>query len=69
MLDTLTKWLKVGTVTEALKVTMDKDVWKVMITFATEHGTFDLLMLRYCQFFSNTKAHNLPHFVESLNIF
>ena len=31
MLDGPTKWLKVGRVTEALKVTKDKDAWKVMI--------------------------------------
>ena len=27
-----TKWLKVGRVTEALKVSWDRDAWKVMIT-------------------------------------
>ena len=39
MLDELTKWLKVERMTEALKVMRDRDVWKVMIAFAKEHGT------------------------------
>ena len=39
MLDGLKKWIIVGKVTEALKVTRDKDAWKVMITYAEEHGT------------------------------
>ena len=39
MLDGLTKWLKVGRVTEALKATRDRDAWKVMIAFAKEHDT------------------------------
>ena len=39
MLDGLTKWLKVGRVTEGLKTTRDRDAWKVMIAFAKEHGT------------------------------
>ena len=30
---------KVGRVTEALKVMRDRDVWKVMIGNAKEHGT------------------------------
>ena len=30
---------KVGGVTEALKVMRDRDVWKVMIGNAKEHGT------------------------------
>ena len=36
MLDGLTKWFKVGRVTEALKATRDRDrdLWKVMIAFA-----------------------------------
>ena len=38
MLDGLTKWLKVGRVTEALKTTRDGDVRKVMIAYAKEHG-------------------------------
>ena len=29
MLDGLTKWLEVGRVTEALKVTRDREAWKV----------------------------------------
>ena len=39
MLDGLTKWLKVGRVTEALEATWDRDAWKVMIVYAKEHGT------------------------------
>ena len=39
MLDGLTKWLKVGRVTEALKATRGRGVWKVMIAYAKEHGT------------------------------
>ena len=31
MLDGLGNWLKVGTVTEALKAPRDRDVWKVMM--------------------------------------
>ena len=31
MLDGLTKWLKVGRVTEALKARRDRDLWKVII--------------------------------------
>ena len=34
--DELTKWLKVGRVTEALSV---RDAWKVMIAYSNEHGT------------------------------
>ena len=34
MLDGLTKWLKVGRVKEALKVTSDRDAWKVIIAYA-----------------------------------
>ena len=40
MLDGLTKWLKVGRVTEALKATRDRDAWKVTIAYANEHGTW-----------------------------
>ena len=39
MSDGLTKWLNVGRVTEALKATADRDVWKIMIDYAKEHGT------------------------------
>ena len=39
MLDGLTKWLKEGRVTEALKAMKDRDAWKVMITYAEEHDT------------------------------
>ena len=39
MLDGLTKWLKVRRVTESLKVMRDRDVWKVMVVYAKEHGT------------------------------
>ena len=39
MLDGLTKWRNVRRVTEALKATRDRDVWKVMIAYAKEHGT------------------------------
>ena len=38
MLDGLTKWLKVGIKTDALKMARDRDAWKVMITYAKEHG-------------------------------
>ena len=34
-----TKRLSVGRVTDALKATRDKDVWKVMIAKAKEQGT------------------------------
>ena len=39
MLDGLTKRLKVGRVTEALKAVRDRDAWKIMIAYAKEHGT------------------------------
>ena len=39
MLDGLIKWLKVEQVTNALKVTMDRDGWKVMIAYAKEDST------------------------------
>ena len=39
MLGGLTNWLKVGRVTQALKATRNRDAWKVMITYAREHGT------------------------------
>ena len=38
-MDGLTKWFKVGRVTERLKVTRDRGEWKVMITYAKEHST------------------------------
>ena len=38
-MDRLTKWLKVGRVTDALKATRARDVWKVMIAYAKERGT------------------------------
>ena len=34
-----TKWLRVARVTEALKWSKDRDVWKVTIAYAKEHGT------------------------------
>ena len=37
MLDGLTKWFKLGRVTEALRARRDRDVWKVMIAYAGEH--------------------------------
>ena len=39
MLNGLTKWLKVGQVTDALQAMKDRDVWKVMIPYAQEKGT------------------------------
>ena len=39
MLDGLTKWLKVGRVTDALKATRDREAWKVMVAHTKEHGT------------------------------
>ena len=39
MLDRLTKWLKEGRVIDALKAMTDTDAWKVIISFAKEHGT------------------------------
>ena len=39
MLDGLTKWLKVGRVTDALTAMMDRDVWEIMIAYAKERGT------------------------------
>ena len=38
MSDGLTKWLKVGRVTKAVKVSRDRDAWKVMITYTKEHS-------------------------------
>ena len=40
MLDGLTKWLLARRVTERLKVTRDRDEWKLMITYAKEHSTW-----------------------------
>ena len=40
MLDRITKWLKIGWVTESLKVMRDRDVLKAMITCAKEHDTW-----------------------------
>ena len=39
VLDGPTNWLKVERVTESQKATRDRDAWKVMITYAKEHGT------------------------------
>ena len=39
MLDGLTKWLKVGRVTEALEASRDRDAWKVMIAYAKLKST------------------------------
>ena len=39
MIDGLTKRLKVGRVTEALKVTRDRCAWNLMIAYAKEHST------------------------------
>ena len=39
MLDGLTKWLKVGQVTDALKATRGRYAWKVMIVSAKKHDT------------------------------
>ena len=39
MLDGLTKWLKVGQVTEPPKAARDRNAWKAMITYAKEHCT------------------------------
>ena len=39
MLGALTKWLKVGRMIEALKVTRDRDAWKVMICLHLVHVT------------------------------
>ena len=39
MLDGLTKWLKVGGVTEVMEATRDRDAWKVMVAYAKELGT------------------------------
>ena len=55
MLNELTKWLKAGQVTDALKATRDRDVWKVMIAYAKEHGTW--LIDSSC--LSNQKRWNL----------
>ena len=38
MLDGLTKRLKIGLVTDALKVTRDRDAWRVMMAYAKEQG-------------------------------
>ena len=37
VLDGLTKWLKVGRVTDAQEATRDRDAWKVKIAHAKEH--------------------------------
>ena len=41
MLDglTLTKWLNIRRVTDALNATRDRDAWKVMITYAKKQST------------------------------
>ena len=41
MFDRLTKWLKVGRMTEAVKATRDRDAGKVMIAYAKDHGISD----------------------------
>ena len=38
VLDGLTKWLKIGRVTEVLEARRDRDAWKVMMVNAKEHG-------------------------------
>ena len=38
-MDGLTQWLKLGRVTEGLKVSKNTDAWKVMIAYAKEHCT------------------------------
>ena len=38
MLVGLTKWLKVGRMTEALEAMRDRDAWKVMIVYTKEHS-------------------------------
>ena len=38
-LDGLTEWLKVESVTEALKARRDRDVWEGMIANAKEHSS------------------------------
>ena len=40
MLDGLTRWLKLGRVTDALTATRDGDALKVMIGFAKGQGTY-----------------------------
>ena len=40
IIDGLTKWLKVGPVTDAPKVTRQSDAWKVIIAYAKGHGTW-----------------------------
>ena len=39
MMDGLTMWFKVRRVTDALKATRDRDVWKVMTAYAEERST------------------------------
>ena len=39
MMDGLTKLLKMGRVTDALKAKRDRGAWKVVIAYAKEHGT------------------------------
>ena len=39
MMDGITMWLKVGQVTDELKVMRDRDAWKIMFTSAKEHGS------------------------------
>ena len=39
LLDKLTKWLKGGRATDALKVTRDSDALKAMIAYSREHAT------------------------------
>ena len=41
MLDGLTKWLKVGRETDALKMMRNRDAWKVMIAYAKENSSID----------------------------
>ena len=39
LMDGLTKWFKVGRVTDALEATRNRDAQKVIINYTKEHGT------------------------------
>ena len=55
MLDGIRNWVKVGQVTDALKVTRDRDVRKVMITYIKEHG---IRLTTYLRF-----ENSVPHII------
>ena len=51
MLNGLSKWLKVGTVTEALEATSDIGAWKLTSACAKEHNIIAYFMTKILIFF------------------